>query len=162
MQPYEIPNKAFSDDTNTGGEFTVYAAGEAGVFDSVRSDIEAGGRPVGSDGLQTFGGVRALARYVKIEATPSIGGTIGITEASTPDLPGNLFQMTSGFYLGHYTNAIVHAIFVLCFIHDRMFFFVFPLISSGHMRISIFAKRYVCSPSSSIQKKCPANADISA
>ncbi|CAN0345395.1 unnamed protein product, partial [Ascophyllum nodosum] len=72
---------AFSDDTDTGGEFSFYAAGEAGVFYSVRTDIEAGGRLVGSDGLQTFGGVRALARYVKIEVTPSIGGTIGITEA---------------------------------------------------------------------------------
>ncbi|CAM9855253.1 unnamed protein product [Ascophyllum nodosum] len=73
---------AFSDDSDTGGAFTVYAGGEAGLFDSVRANIGAGGRPVGSDGLQTFGGVRALARYVKIEVTSSIGGTIGITEAS--------------------------------------------------------------------------------
>ena len=124
MQPYGIPNKAFSDDSDTGGAFTVYAGGEAGVFDSVRANIGAGGRPVGSDGLQTFGGVRALARYVKIEVTSSIGGTIGITEASTRP-PTSLFEMTSGLYAGYYTNLI------LFFIHDRMGFVCFPSFHVG-------------------------------
>lgn len=58
------------------------AADESGVFSSVKSGIEAGGRPLGSDGLQTFGGIRSLARYVKIVAVPSSGGKIGINEAS--------------------------------------------------------------------------------
>lgn len=57
------------------------AAGESGVFSTVREGIEAGGRPVGSDGLQTFGGVRALARYVQIEVLPASGGPVVINEA---------------------------------------------------------------------------------
>ena len=118
-QPPAIPIKAFSDDTDTGGEFSVYAAGEAGVFYSVRTDIEAGGRSVYSDGLQTFGGVRALARYVKIEVTPSIGGTIGITEASTRP-PRNLSEITSGFFIDYNTNGIVYVTEILCFNHDRV------------------------------------------
>ena len=64
------------------------------MFYSVRTGIEAGGRPVSNDGLETFGGVRALARYVKIEVTPSIGGTIGIAEASTRP-PRDLCEITS-------------------------------------------------------------------
>lgn len=40
------------------------------------------GRPVGSDGLQTFGGVRALARYVKVVAMPAVGGRVVINEVS--------------------------------------------------------------------------------
>ena len=79
------------------------------MFYSAPTAIEAGGRPVGSDGLQTFGGVRALTRYVKIEATPSIGGTIGIAEASTR-LNRNLFEITSRFYIEYNTNAIVYVI----------------------------------------------------
>lgn len=58
------------------------AAGESGEFFSVREGITADDRPVGGDGLQTFGGVRALARYVKIEAVPASGGSVGINEAS--------------------------------------------------------------------------------
>ena len=58
------------------------AAGSSGVYSTVREGIVAGGRPVGSDGLQTFGGVRALARYVKIEVVPSSGESIIINEAS--------------------------------------------------------------------------------
>ena len=58
------------------------AAGESGIYSPVRSGVEAGGRPLGADGLQTFGGVRALARYVKVEAVPSSGGSIVINEAS--------------------------------------------------------------------------------
>lgn len=57
-------------------------AGESGIFSTAREGIEAGGRPVGSDGLQTFGGIRALARYVKIEVVPPTGGSIVINEAS--------------------------------------------------------------------------------
>lgn len=67
---------AFSTDTDAGGKLNVFAAGESGVFSYVRWGLEAGGgRPLGSDGLQTFGGVLALARYVKIEAVPS--GDVG-------------------------------------------------------------------------------------
>lgn len=59
------------------------AAGESGVYSTVLAGIGAGGRPLGADGLQTFGGVRALARYVKIEAVPaSGGGSIVVNEAS--------------------------------------------------------------------------------
>lgn len=61
------------------------AAGESGEFFSVREGITADDRPVGGDGLQTFGGVRALARYVKIVAVPASGGSIGINEASRWD-----------------------------------------------------------------------------
>lgn len=57
-------------------------ARESGIFSTVRAGIEAGGRPVGSDGLQTFGGVNALARYVKIGVLPPSGGSIVINEAS--------------------------------------------------------------------------------
>lgn len=73
---------AFSESTSSGGTFSVMAAGESGVFSTVREGIEAGGRPVESDGLQTFGGVRALARYVQIEVVPASGGAIVINEAS--------------------------------------------------------------------------------
>ena len=75
---------AFGESSDTGGEFHISAAGENGVFSRVRTGLkaEAGGRPLGNDGLQTFGGVRALARYVKIEAAPAEGGRIDINEAS--------------------------------------------------------------------------------
>lgn len=75
---------AFAESTGTGGEFHISTAGENGVFSPVRTGLkaEAGGRPLGSDGLQTFGGVRALARYVRIEAVPAEVGSIGINEAS--------------------------------------------------------------------------------
>ncbi|CAM9499220.1 unnamed protein product [Ectocarpus sp. 4 AP-2014] len=75
---------AFSDETDAvGGEFSVMAAGESGVFSAVRTGLEAdpAGRPLGTDGLQTFGGVRAMARYVKLGVTvPTSGGTIAISE----------------------------------------------------------------------------------
>lgn len=71
---------AFSDSTDSGGEFNIMVAGEFGSFSPVRTGLEAGGRPLSSDGLATFGGVRALARYVKIEAVPASGGTITINE----------------------------------------------------------------------------------
>ena len=51
------------------------------MFSSVRTGIEAGGRPAGSHGLQTFGGMRAVARYVKIVAMPVAGGMISFKEA---------------------------------------------------------------------------------
>lgn len=65
-------------------------AGEPGVFTTVRTGNDAGGRPVGSDGLQTFGGVRALARYVKIEVTAPSGGNVVISQASNPVFPCEL------------------------------------------------------------------------
>lgn len=74
---------AFSDATDDEGVLNVMAAGEDGVFFPVKAGIETGGRPSGSDGLQTFGGVRALARFVKIEALPASGGVITINEART-------------------------------------------------------------------------------
>lgn len=61
-------------------------AGESGIFSSVRTGIEAGGRPVGSDGLQTFGGIRAVARYVKIEVVPPSGGSVVINEVGGQNL----------------------------------------------------------------------------
>ncbi|CAN0010264.1 unnamed protein product, partial [Ectocarpus fasciculatus] len=75
---------AFSEETDAiGGEFSVTAAGESGVFSAVRTGLEAdpAGRPLGADGLQTFGSVRAMARYVKIAVTvPASGGSIAISE----------------------------------------------------------------------------------
>eukprot|EP00904_Undaria_pinnatifida_P008259 jgi/Undpi1/4563/HiC_scaffold_18.g07917.m1 len=71
---------AFSEASDAGGQLNVMAAGSSGVYSTVREGIVAGGRPVGSDGLQTFGGVRALARYVKIEVVPSSGESIIINE----------------------------------------------------------------------------------
>ena len=65
-------------------------AGESGIFSTVRAGVEAGGRPVGSDGLQTFGGIRALARYVKIGVIPPSGGGIVINEASVGQHLGQL------------------------------------------------------------------------
>lgn len=72
---------AFADSTDDGGEINVTAAGEDGVFFSVKTGIEAGGRPIGGDGLQTFGAVRALARYIKIEVVPASSGAVTISEA---------------------------------------------------------------------------------
>eukprot|EP00904_Undaria_pinnatifida_P008908 jgi/Undpi1/5147/HiC_scaffold_19.g08498.m1 len=47
----------------------------------VLSDVAAGARDGSATGdLQTFGGTRVLARYVKIEGTVSIGGSLDITE----------------------------------------------------------------------------------
>ncbi|CAM9500688.1 unnamed protein product [Scytosiphon promiscuus] len=71
---------AFSGETDAvGGEVNVMTAGESGVFSPVvrAAAIEADptGRPLGSDGLQTFGAVRALARYVKIEVVVPTSGS---------------------------------------------------------------------------------------
>lgn len=71
---------AFSDTTDSGGEFNIMTAGEFDSFSPVRTGLKAGSRPLSSDGLATFGGVRALARYVKVEAVPASGGTITINE----------------------------------------------------------------------------------
>lgn len=82
------PSKLFqqtpviSEDTDAGGSFNFLAAGESGEFYAVRLGVEAGGRTPDADGFQTFGGVCAVARYVKIEAVPASGGAIVISEAS--------------------------------------------------------------------------------
>lgn len=52
------------------------------MFSAVATITEAGERPAASDGLQTYGGVRALARYVKIRAVPASGGMISFNEVS--------------------------------------------------------------------------------
>lgn len=69
-----------SEDTDAGGSFNFLAAGESGEFYAVRLGVEAGGRTPDVNGFQTFGGVRAVARYVKIEAVPASGGAIVISE----------------------------------------------------------------------------------
>ena len=47
----------------------------------VLSDVSAGARDETETGdLQTFGGIRVLARYVKIEGVVSAGGNLRITE----------------------------------------------------------------------------------
>lgn len=63
-----------------GAKFNVYTAGADGVFSSVLSGVTAGPRDSSLEGLQTFGGVWALARYVKIEGVPGNGGEFAITE----------------------------------------------------------------------------------
>ena len=73
---------AFSESSDAGGQLNIMAAGESGMFSTVRAGVEAGGRPLGADGLQTFGGMRALARYVKIEVVPANEGSVVINEAS--------------------------------------------------------------------------------
>lgn len=48
------------------------------------SDVPAGARDETETGdLQTFGGIRILARYVKIEGIVSVGGNLQITEVFT-------------------------------------------------------------------------------
>lgn len=48
------------------------------------SDVPAGARDETETGdLQTFGGIRVLARYVKIEGVVSVGGNLQITEVCT-------------------------------------------------------------------------------
>lgn len=48
------------------------------------SDVPAGARDETETGdLQTFGGIRVLARYVKIEGVVSVGGNLQITEVFT-------------------------------------------------------------------------------
>lgn len=77
---YQTP--VISEDTDAGGSFNFLAAGESGEFYTVRMGVEAGGRTPDVNGFQTFGGVRAVARYVKIEALPASGGAVVISEAS--------------------------------------------------------------------------------
>eukprot|EP00904_Undaria_pinnatifida_P008258 jgi/Undpi1/4562/HiC_scaffold_18.g07916.m1 len=71
---------AFSESSDGGGQLNFMTAGESGIFSTAREGIEAGGRPIGTDGLQTFGGIRALARYVKIEVVAPTGGSVVINE----------------------------------------------------------------------------------
>ncbi len=59
--------------------------GPSPAFFPIKSGLEAGGRPVGDDGLQTYGGLLALARYVKIQVVPAIGGKIGLNEVRRRD-----------------------------------------------------------------------------
>ena len=66
--------------STAGAKFNVYIAGADGIFTSVLSGVTAGLRDSSLEGLQTFGGVRALARYVKIEGVPGIGGEFSISE----------------------------------------------------------------------------------
>lgn len=86
---------AFADSTDGTGELNILVAGESGVFSSVSTGLKAGGRPSTSDGLQTFGGVRALARYVKLEVVPVSGGTVVINEVSR----GRCWVCTVGKFL---------------------------------------------------------------
>lgn len=66
--------------STVGAMFNVYTAGADGVFSSVLSGETAGPRDASIQGLQTFGGVRKLARYVKIEGVPGSGGEFSISE----------------------------------------------------------------------------------
>ena len=60
------------------------------------SDVAAGARDGSATGdLQTFGGTRVLARYVKIEGTVSIGGSLDITEVFMRTLLPRDFMSTS-------------------------------------------------------------------
>lgn len=69
------------DDSSTAGAtFSVYTAGVDGIFSSVLAGATAGPRDASLDGLQTFGGIRKLARYVKIEGVPGSGGDFSISE----------------------------------------------------------------------------------
>ena len=75
------PSPAFVDDSSTAGaKFNVYTAGVDGIFSSVLSGATAGPRDASLEGLQTFGGLRELARYVKIEGVPGSGGEFSISE----------------------------------------------------------------------------------
>ena len=85
---------AFVEESYTiGATFNVYTAGVDGVFSSVLSGVSAGTRDSSLEGLQTFGGVRALARYVKIEGVPGSGGEFSISEVCWNSLT-NLFPPT--------------------------------------------------------------------
>lgn len=69
------------DESSTAGAtFNVYTSGANGVFSSVLSGATAGPRDASLEGLQTFGGMRTLARYVKIEGIPGSGGEFSISE----------------------------------------------------------------------------------
>ena len=63
-----------------GATFNLYTAGANGIFDEVLSGVTAGQRDASVEGLQTFGGVYQLARYVKIEGVPGSGGEFSISE----------------------------------------------------------------------------------
>ena len=85
---------AFVEESYTiGATFNVYTAGVDGVFSSVLSGVSAGTRDSSLEGLQTFGGVRALARYVKIEGVPGSGGEFSISKVCWNSLT-NLFPPT--------------------------------------------------------------------
>lgn len=110
------------------GEFAVFAAGESGVFSSVRTGIEAGGRPAGSDGLQTFGGMRAVARYVKIVATPVAGGMISFKEArhTTIIIANTVLDLHEERLSTAFSNS-------LCSPHKRASTAASPLFRFGHI-----------------------------
>lgn len=83
------------------------AAGESGVFSAVRTGLETdpAGRPLGTDGLQTFGGVRAMARYVKLGVTvPASGGTIAISEVRTGVMYSSRFASADATAKGRVTT----------------------------------------------------------
>lgn len=71
----------------------------------MRTGLEAGVRPSASDGLATFGGVRALARYVKIEAVPASGGTIVINEVSRKSFGS---ASTTRLFFGWGVSCLAH------------------------------------------------------
>lgn len=68
------------DSTTAGAKFNVYTAGADGIFSSVLAGVTAGVRDSSLEGLQTFGALRKLARYVKIEGVPGGGGMFSISE----------------------------------------------------------------------------------
>eukprot|EP00904_Undaria_pinnatifida_P006174 jgi/Undpi1/2687/HiC_scaffold_14.g06065.m1 len=72
---------AFVEESSTeGATFNLYTAGANGIFEEVLSGVTAGQRDASVEGLQTFGGVYQLARYVKIEGVPGSGGEFSISE----------------------------------------------------------------------------------
>lgn len=72
---------AFNEEASTAGAtFNVYTAGVDKKFSSVLSGVTAGLRDSSLQGLQTFGGVRTLARFVMIEGIPGSGGNFSISE----------------------------------------------------------------------------------
>eukprot|EP00904_Undaria_pinnatifida_P002876 jgi/Undpi1/1258/HiC_scaffold_109.g14172.m1 len=81
VQSTEQLRIAFVDESWTeGATFNVYTAGVDGIFSSALSEVAAGPRDSSIEGLQTFGGIRTLSRYVKIEGVPASGGQFSISE----------------------------------------------------------------------------------
>ena len=73
--------QAFGNEASTAGAtFNVYTAGTDGIFTSVLPGVTAGPRDPSLESFQTFGAVRKLARYVKIEGVPGSGGEFSISE----------------------------------------------------------------------------------
>lgn len=66
-----------------GATFNVFSAGADGIFSSLLPGMTAGVRDSALEGLQTFGGVRTLARYIKIEGVPGSGGEFSISEVGS-------------------------------------------------------------------------------